>query len=147
MTHAHVVEAVLTGLWLVYAITIATWVVLQKREPAATLAWVFSLLFLPYLGFFIFYFFGPRKVRRSETRRRGSYEAIRKAFATDAAQVNAESPHDLSVQLTQLVKTATGMPLSTCDSIRLLVNGSPKYDALTVDIDAARHHVHLEYYI
>jgi cardiolipin synthase len=137
----------LTALWLTYALVLVTWVILQKREPAATLAWVFSLVFLPYLGFLIFYFFGPRKVRRSESRRRGSYEAISKAWAPSEAEVNAESPHDLSVQLTKLVHTATGIPLSTCDSVKLLVNGSPKYDSLIVDIDAARHHVHLEYYI
>lgn len=137
----------LVGLWLAYGIVLAIWVVLQKREPAATLAWVFSLLFLPYLGFVVFYFFGPRKLRRSVTRRRGSYEAIRKAYAPADAEAVADSPHDLSVQLTRLVQVATGMPLSTCDSIRLLVNGSPKYDSVLVDIAAARHHVHLEYYI
>jgi cardiolipin synthase len=59
---------------------------MQKREPAATLAWVFSLLFLPYLGFFIFYFFGPRKLRRSESKRRGSYEAVRQAYAAGDAR-------------------------------------------------------------
>jgi cardiolipin synthase len=115
----------LTGLWLVYALGLATWVIMQKREPAATLAWVFSLLFLPYLGFLIFYLFGPRKLRRSESRRRGSYEAIKAAYAAGDAHANAESPHDLSVQLTRLVQTATGMPLSTCDRIKLRVNGSP----------------------
>ena len=137
----------LTALWLVYAIGLGVWVVMQKREPAATLAWVFSLLFLPYLGFLVFYLFGPRKLRRSETRRRGSYEAIRQAYAPADAQRNAESPHDLSVQLTRLVQTATGMPLTTCDRIQLLVNGSHKYDAVINDINAAQRHVHLEYYI
>jgi cardiolipin synthase len=137
----------LTALWLAYAVGLATWVIMQKREPAATLAWVFSLLFLPYLGFFIFYFFGPRKIRRSESKRRSSYEAVRQAFAPGDAHANAESPHDLSVQLTKLVQTATGMPLSTCDKIQLLVNGSPKYDSVINDINAAKQHVHLEYYI
>ena len=83
----------------------------------------------------------------SETRRRGSYEAIRKAYAPADADKEAESPHDLSVQLTQLVQFATGMPLSTCESVRLLVNGSPKYDAVVADVKKARKHVHLEYYI
>jgi cardiolipin synthase len=137
----------LTGLWLAYAVGLAVWVIMQKREPAATLAWVFSLLFLPYLGFFIFYFFGPRKLRRSETKRRGSYEAVRQAYAPGDAHANAESPHDLSVQLTRLVQVATGMPLTTCDKIQLLVNGSPKYDSVITDIHSAQHHVHLEYYI
>ncbi|MEO8161471.1 MAG: cardiolipin synthase [Arenimonas sp.] len=145
--HGTGLGALLTGLELVYAIVLATWVVMQKREPAATLAWVFSLLFLPYLGFFIFYFFGPRKIRRSESRRRGSYDAVRKAYSPADAQATAESPHDLSVQLTRLVQFATGMPLSTCTSIKLLVNGSPKYDAVIEDINAARKHVHMEYYI
>jgi len=147
--HVHInhVGMWLTALWLTYAVVLATWVIMQKREPAATLAWVFSLVFLPYLGFLVFYFFGPRKLRRNETRRRGSYEAIRKAYAPTEAEANAESPHDLSVQLTRLVRTATGMPLSTCDAVQLLVNGSPKYDALVADIEKARCHVHLEYYI
>lgn len=138
---------ILVGLWLVYAIGLGIWVVLQKREPAATLAWLFSLLFLPYIGFLIFYFFGPRKIRRNKARRRGSYEAIRNAFAPADAQSEAESPHDLSVQLSKLVQVATGMPLSTCDSVRLLVNGSPKFDSVIEDIGAAKHHVHLEYFI
>jgi len=147
--HLHIdhLGLLLTFLWLGYAFVLATWVILQKREPAATLAWVFSLVFLPYLGFLVFYFFGPRKVRRSETRRRGSYEAIRKAYSPVDADATAESPHDLSVQLTRLVHTATGIPLSTCDSVKLLVNGSPKYDSLIADIVKAKHHVHLEYYI
>jgi cardiolipin synthase len=145
--HGTALELLLTGLWLVYAIGLATWVIMQKREPAATLAWVFSLVFLPYLGFVVFYLFGPRKVRRSESRRRGSYEAIRKAFTSADGHANAESPHDLSAQLTKLVQFATGMPLSTCDSIQLLVNGSPKYDAVVADVAKAREHVHMEYYI
>jgi len=137
----------LAGLWLVYAVLLAVWVVLQKRDPAATLAWVFSLLFLPYIGFFVFYIFGPRRIRLSRKRRQPSYDAINRSFATDAAQQAADSPHVLSVDLTRLVQVATGMPLMTCRSIRLLVNGSPKYDALLEDIGAAKKHVHLEYYI
>ncbi len=138
---------VLVGLWLVYAIWLAVWVILQKRDPAATLAWLFSLVFLPYLGFLIFYFFGPRRVRRSRLRRKGSYEAIKQAFAVDSAHHKADSPHDLSIRLTHLIQRSTGMPLTTAHSIKLLVNGSTKYDAIIEDIDAAKLHVHLEYYI
>ncbi len=137
----------LVGIWLAYAIVLATWVIMQKKEPAATLAWVFSLLFLPVLGFFIFYFFGPRRLKRNTSRRKESYDAIKRAFSPESAHREADSPHDLAIQLTQLVQTATGMPLSTCRSIQLLVNGSPKYDAVIDDIKAAKRHVHLEYYI
>ena len=139
--------ALLVVLWLVYAVWLATWVILQKKDPAATLAWLMSLVFLPYLGFFIFYFFGPRRVRRSSAKRKGSYEAIKRAFALESAQQHADSPHDLSVSLTRLIQTATGMPLTTAHTIKLLVNGSPKYDSIIDDINAAKNHVHMEYYI
>jgi cardiolipin synthase len=137
----------LAALWLVYAVWLAIWVVMQKRDPAATLAWLFALVFLPYLGFLVFYVFGPRRIKRNRSRRQSSYEAIRKAFAADTGQQAADSPHELAVELTHLVQQATGMPLSTCTSIRLLVNGSPKYDSLLEDIAAASPHVHREYYI
>lgn len=139
--------ALLGMLWLAYAVCLAIWVVMQKRDPAATLAWMFALIFLPYFGFLVFYIFGPRRIKRSRSRRQTSYDAIKKAFATDAGQQAADSPHELAVELTHLVQQATGMPLSTCTSIKLLVNGSPKYDALLADIAAARSHVHMEYYI
>jgi cardiolipin synthase len=137
----------LVALWMVYAVWLTVWVILQKKDPAATLAWVFSLVFLPYLGFLVFYFFGPRRMGRNLKKRKLSYDAIDSAFTRDGAQKEVDSPHDLSVELTCLVRYATGVPLSTCRSIRLLVNGSPKYDALIEDIGKAKHHVHLEYYI
>lgn len=47
--------------WLTYLVWLGGWIVLQKREPAATLSWLMSLAFLPYLGFLIYYLLGPQK--------------------------------------------------------------------------------------
>jgi cardiolipin synthase A/B len=139
-------RGLLVGLWLVYFVVIAIWIVLQKRDPAATLSWIFSLALLPYLGFVIFYVFGPRRIRRSRSRRQASYTAISETFAASVSLQAADSPRDLSVQLTEMVRRATGIPLSTCRAIRLLVDGGEKYDAVCDAIAAAKHHVHLEYY-
>ena len=38
MDFTHHLAAVLTVLWLVYGIWLATWVIMQKREPAATMS-------------------------------------------------------------------------------------------------------------
>src|SRR5436190_3815309 len=109
--------------WAAYAVVLTVWIVLQKKEPAATLAWVFSLAFLPVLGFLVFYFSGPRRVSGNRTRRLASYGAIREAFASDCGTEIADSDYDLAVELTRMVQHATGMPLSTCRSVRLLVDG------------------------
>ncbi len=36
--------------WAAYLIWLAGWIVLQKREPVATLSWIMSLALLPLLG-------------------------------------------------------------------------------------------------
>ena len=58
--------------WFVYFVALTLWIILQKREPAATLAWIMALAALPVIGFFIFYVFGPRRIKRNRLRRGGS---------------------------------------------------------------------------
>ena len=47
--------------WAVYLLWLGSWIVLQKREPVATLSWLISLALLPYVGFLIYYLFGPQR--------------------------------------------------------------------------------------
>ena len=54
----------LTAGWAIYLVWLSTWIVLQKREPVATLSWLFSLALLPYIGFLIYFFFGPQRIHR-----------------------------------------------------------------------------------
>ena len=48
--------------WLAYVLGLSLWIILQKREPVATLSWVMSLALLPYVGFLIYFLpFWPAK--------------------------------------------------------------------------------------
>ena len=47
----------------------ACWIVLQKREPVATVSWLLGLALLPYLGFIVYHFFGPQRITRQRLRR------------------------------------------------------------------------------
>jgi cardiolipin synthase len=55
---------ILAVAYLLYLFALAGWIMLQKREPVATLSWILSLALLPYLGLFIYYLLGPQKVKR-----------------------------------------------------------------------------------
>jgi cardiolipin synthase len=39
--------------WVGYLVWVGGWIVLQKREPVATLSWLLGLAALPYLGFLV----------------------------------------------------------------------------------------------
>ncbi|QIL19454.1 cardiolipin synthase [Thermomonas sp. HDW16] len=124
--------------WLAYLLGLGIYIVLQKREPAATISWLVSLAALPYIGFLIYHVFGPQKIRRHRLRR-----------ARTRVGMKGEMPvgGDDAVELALLGQATTGLPPTTATRVELLVDGAATYDALIAAIRTARHHVHLEYYI
>ena len=125
--------------WPVYLVVMAVWIIMQRSEPVATLGWIMALAFLPYLGFLIYYVFGPQQIRRSGKKRLASHQKIGVRGKTAA---NSEA-----AQLDRLATAMTGFPPSSATRVDLLVDGEATYDALVAAIASARRHVHMEYYI
>lgn len=126
--------------WVGYLLWLGSWIVLQKREPVATLSWLLGLAVLPYIGFLVYYVFGPQKIKRQRLRRG-------RARASRADLPEGFRPSPVAIELAKLGQAATGLAPTTCRDVRLLVDGAQTYDALLEAIAAAEHHVHLEYYI
>src|SRR5690625_4007186 len=77
--------------WLLYVLLLGGWIILQKREPVATLSWLLGLALLPYLGFLVYHVFGPQKIRRHRLRRETSRARMTgEADYTDEATETAE---------------------------------------------------------
>ncbi len=127
----------LAVVWLLYLLLLGCWIVLQKREPVATVSWLLGLALLPYAGFLIYHVFGPQKIHRQRLRR----ASVRPALPEEAAS------SDEIDELSRMVEKTTRQPMTTASDVRLLVDGHAKYSALLADIASARRHVHLEYYI
>ncbi|MFT4257324.1 MAG: cardiolipin synthase [Pseudoxanthomonas sp.] len=130
----------ITAAWLLYLVPLCAWIVLQKREPVATLSWLLSLSLLPYLGFAVYFLFGPQKIRRQSLRRHYS----RKTVEANAAALGLD---EQCTELARLAQATTGLPPSTAASAQLLVDGGATYDAILDAVATAGDHVHLEYYI
>ncbi len=126
--------------WLAYLLGLGGWIVLQKREPAATLSWLISLAALPYLGFLIYYVFGPQRIKRQRLRR----GRVHNALPTLPAGL-APSPE--AIELALIGQATSGLPPTTATVAELLIDGAAKYTALLAAVAQAREHVHLEYYI
>ena len=131
-------QAWLVGAWVLYVLWVGGWIVLQKREPAATISWLLGLALLPYLGFLVYYFFGPQRIRRQRMRRERSRATLPRGG--DPAEADCR-------ELAQLGRATTGLAPSSATDVRLLSDGEAKYEALLADIAAAGRYIHLEYYI
>lgn len=51
----------LTAAWLAYLVGLGIWILLQKREPVATLSWLMGLAALPYIGLLVYVLIGPQR--------------------------------------------------------------------------------------
>jgi cardiolipin synthase len=128
-----------------YLVATIVFVILQKRSPISTIAWILALAMLPYVGLVLYFFIGPHRVRRKRMRHGRSAAEVRKELADDIALMPASAPH--RVQLATLAARASGALAATARSITVLGGGKECFDAIVAAIGEAKQHVHLCYYI
>jgi len=140
---------ILVGIEVVYLGLLVAWIVMQRRPPVATLAWIFGLALLPVLGFAIYYFFGPRRISKTRMQRLRARNWMAEVVDMRAANTTHHyagiPPHLLP--LARLGTLVSEMPVATCSQVKLLKDGAQTFEALLSAIREARHHIHLEYYI
>ncbi len=121
-------------------------VLLVKKRPTATLAWIWSIIALPFVGPLAYLAFGADRMQRKRVRKARRLGLLRRAPAREAQRHLRE----LSTAETELVRTLANInqiPPSTAEHVRLLIDAPAFYDALTAAIQAAKHHVHVEFFI
>ncbi|MFZ4790967.1 MAG: cardiolipin synthase [Candidatus Competibacteraceae bacterium] len=136
--------------WLLWILLVGIGLILERRSPTATLAWLLVLLFMPYFGFIVYLLLGPRRLRRRRLRYSRARERLIQSthrLRRDRAIAPDFPASGLERQLaTLLERTGQGVPMPAV-SATLLETGDVCYTALETAIAAARHHVHLEYYL
>jgi len=134
--------------WLI-RIAMLIWVP-QKRSPDAARAWLLFIFVLPWLGLLAYAVMGRVHMpkRRIELQERISAR-VRSAQEQARIPLPAIEP-DLPARFREAVKLARnlgGFDIVVGNSIELLDDYDATLERLIADIEAARHHVHLLYYI
>jgi cardiolipin synthase len=129
-------------------------IVLQRREPTATLAWVLSIILLPYIGVLMYLLVGRRRLNRRVRQRRVRAAVLephldRVGEGVADLQVPEAPNHLIQPQASELLTLSDRMGLrapTVGNKVRLLV-ANQAYDALEEAIRGAKSHIHLLYYI
>ncbi|MDP9151477.1 MAG: PLDc N-terminal domain-containing protein, partial [Myxococcota bacterium] len=138
--------------WAV-AMLLIPFVLVRRKEPSATIAWILTLVFLPTLGSILFLLFGRDRVRWSAKRKRELDAIVRAQVAASRrepdggleSQLPLASP--LERALFRVGAHLSHLRATSGNRVDVLVEGQATYDAIGDAIDAARHHVHAEYYL
>ena len=129
-----------------YLATMIVVLILEKRSPISTIAWILALAMLPYVGLVVYFFIGPHRVKRKKMRHGRSSAEVRGQLAAEAKlHPEVAAPH--RVQLATLAARASGSVMCTAKSVEILGGGKACFDAIIDAIGRAEKHVHVCYYI
>ena len=145
--------AVLTiGLTLAHGAAITVLLLHQRRQPAATLAWLLTLVLLPGVGLVAYRLIGQTRYQRTIKRSKLAGEridAVRRRFDVERKldRATAAVPEPRTVGLLRLGAAVSSTRSSPGNRVRLLIDGAATYRAMLLAIEAAEHHVNIEFYI
>jgi len=141
-------------IFLVTAIPVAVMIILEKRSPFKTAAWVLALILLPVFGVVFYLFFGQeyRKKKLFSRKEIKSLNQYRKLSITQLRQfehIYQNLPPEIMAKesiIRLLLKNSNAL-LTSGNRLKILNDGEETFRSIFKAIESAKHHVHLEYYI
>jgi cardiolipin synthase A/B len=138
-----------------YALWMCIFLISENRRPQATLAWMLAFFFAPGIGVLIYILFGRDWKAFSKQSRllRQDLEASARPFVSpllsrqDAEIARLEGESASHRKLMQLVRRNSRSALTTRNRVEILQNAAEFYPRLMEDMEAARHSIHLQYFI
>ena len=137
----------------IIAVSAVITILLKNTNPTKTLSYIIVLVFFPFLGILVYYLFGQeyRKNKiftRKHILNKNVVKSINKELELNKKELKRVNNYlDEKVRLVKLMHNNENEPLTLNNKIDLLKNGEVKFKQLLEDINLAKHHVHLEYYI
>lgn len=132
----------------------AALVFLERRDASSTWAWLLVLFFIPIFGFFVYLLLGRRLRKKTlfkwEGRKKIGIDSLIKhqlhALDEDDFHFKDDDVHDFK-ELVYLHLRNNGAVLTQDNTIKIFNDGRQKFDALIADMEKAKDHIHIQYYI
>ncbi len=143
-------------LYLLISLSVVIFMVMENRNPIRTMAWILVLILLPLAGLILYLYFGQnfRKVKLFS--RKGIVDFDRIDYLTQGQINELSKPGSLSmlkpkeskkVNIIRLLLNNSKALLSARNKIKILNNGEETFRVIIEDLEQAKHHIHIEFYI
>lgn len=132
-------------LLLISVISIVIVILLENRNPLKTLSWTLVLIFLPIVGIILYLFLGEDHRKKYKILRK-RYKGLSKKYELSLDFEHAEDYPEDYQKLVTLLQQINEASVLTGNEIDFYATGRAKFDQLFLDIEQARHHIHLLYY-
>lgn len=121
-------------------------VILDNRNPVKTMAWVLVLVFLPFVGLVLYFFFGRSQRREKMISKKSYSHLLKKPMAEYLAQNFCEIPKEYThlIHLFQNINQALPFEGNRVD---IYTGGTTLIQSLLCELQKAKQHIHMEFYI
>lgn len=130
-----------------------TVIFLERRSPQAALTWVLVMIFLPFLGLFLYLFFGRHLYGSHIFSKKTKADLMLAAQAEEQFKKITENALELAPSISRFDSTIALLlsldkaVLTRNNEITLYTDGEMKFAAFKEAVAGAKHHIHLEYFI
>lgn len=127
---------------------IATVLVSANRRPSAAIAWVLTIIFIPFLGAIAFLLVGRSRLpahRRTQQRMMNTMLLTQTSPA--ALPPDPSSEPEWIASITKMNEALGALPNVGGNTAELIEGYTESFDAMIRAIDVAQHRVHVEFYI
>lgn len=134
---------------ILYLLTVASIVVVvisENRNPIKTVAWILAVVFLPFIGIIWYAFFGQDATKRHVISKR-MYSKLKRRPLDEMGTPEEFTIPDEHDNLVALLKNMDYNPLLGGNDVKLFTSGEEKFNYLFYDIERAKEHIHIEYYV
>jgi len=129
---------------ILYALTVISVVIVvisENRNPIKTLSWVMVLVFLPFVGLIWYLIFGKQVITKR------MYSKLKKRPLDEIGLLEEFAYPREHASLIRLLKNLDHTPLLGGNDVRFFTHAVEKFEDLLRDIENAKQHIHVEYYV
>ena len=141
-------------IYLLIVIFVCLRIVYDTQSTTKTLAYLLFAVFVPVFGILFYFFFGVNYRNRkmyskklfenadmARKLREELYKYSKQTFNENDASVQSNK------ELAYLLLNDTMSPLTSGNTVKILLNGENKFPEVISALQEAKHHIHIEYYI
>lgn len=121
-------------------------VLLDNRQPAKTVAWILVLLFIPIIGFVLYFFFGQNMRKMRLMSRRSLNQLTKRSMLEFVEQKDLRLPESYQPLINLFTNQSMALPFKD-NEVDVFTDGYSCFHALLREIGGARHHIHIDVYI
>lgn len=138
-----VVLYILYAIFIINVFLAITIVILEKKQPERTIAWLMVLILLPPIGLILYIFLGRNwKIHKLNDR---TVDGVQDLINPIIEQMpKRDKPY---IPLIELLANNSDSPVFINNEIKIFIDGNEKFRFLKEELLKAEHHIHLEYYI